>query len=323
MTQAIVTTQQAALQGQAFDAEMVVDAFLAQLDCKESSRSLYGRTLKQFFAWASRTGRMINCMTRADIIAYRDGIISGYSTTDGKKRSTLTASAYLTAVRLFYAWLESMGAYPNITAGVKLPQRVKKFEREPLTGTQAKELIEDATTAGNLRDAAIIRLLLSAGLRTIEIVRANVEDVKRRSGMPVLFVQGKGHINKDTFVTLSEDCYKAIQAYLKTRSDMEPTAPLFTCESNKNMGGRMTTRSISRIAKTHLESIGLDGREYTAHSLRHSFACFRLQQTGDYSIVQKEMRHASPATTQIYTYHLDEQRKIEAARKYNIDEIFR
>lgn len=323
MTQAIISAQQAAIQAQALDTDVIVEAFLAQLDCKESSRSLYGRTLKQFFAWAARTGRMLNCMTRADIIAYRDGIISGNSTADGKKRSTLTASAYMTAVRLFYAWLESMGRYPNITAGVKLPSRVKKFEREPLTSAQAKELIEDTTTAGNLRDAAIIRLLLSAGLRTIEIVRANIEDVKRRSGMPVLFVQGKGHVTKDTFVTLSDDCYKAIQAYIKTRGNVEPTAPLFACESNKNAGGRMTTRSISRIAKNHLQGIGLDGREYTAHSLRHSYACFRLQQTGDYSIVQKEMRHASPATTQIYTYHLDEQRKIEAARKYNIDEIFR
>lgn len=322
MTQAIITTQQTSLQEHSLDTDIIVSAFLAQLDCKETSRNMYGRALRQYFAWIARTGRNLNCMTRADIIAYRDGLIDGRTTADGQKRSTLTASAYLTALRLFYAWLESIGRYPNITASVKLPQRAKKFEREPLTATQAKELIQNTATAGNLRDTAIITLLLRTGLRTIEIIRANIEDLKRKSGMPVLYVQGKGHLNKDTFVALSENCYKAIQAYLKTRKAVKPTEPLFTCESNKNMGGRMTTRSISRIAKNHLQSIGLDGREYTAHSLRHSFACFRLQQTGDYSIVQKEMRHASPATTQIYTYHIDEQRKIEAAQKYNIDEIF-
>lgn len=320
--EAIANTATEALQAQAFDTDAVTAAFLAQLDCKDSSRALYCRALRQFFAWNRRTGRQLNAMQKADILAYRDGIISGAAMPDGKRRSSLTAASYLTAVKLFYTWLESEKVYPNIAASVKAPKRLHKFNREPLSMEQARAMIADSRQSGSLRDAAIVSLLLHAGLRTVEVVRANVEDLAMKCGTPVLYVQGKGHTDKDNFVALSGSCMAAIVAYLDTRTDKEPAAPLFACTGNNNRGGRLTTRTISHIAKEHLQAIGLDGREYTAHSLRHTYACARLQQTGDYHEVQMEMRHASPATTAMYTYHIEEQRRIEAAKRYNIDELY-
>lgn len=311
----------AALQAQQFATEEVISAFLSQLDCKQSSRSLYGRTLRQFFAWTTRTGRLLSAMTRADILAYRDGLISGDATADGKGRSTLTAACYLTAVKLFYTWLESVGAYPNITAGIKLPKRTKKYEKEPLTNEQAAALVQDASAA-NLRDAAIINLLLRTGLRTIEVVRANIEDLKEKGGMSVLYVQGKGHDSKDNFVILSGKCSEALTAYLQTRTGAAPTAPLFTCGSNNNKDGRLTTRTISGIAKAHLQAIGLNSRSYTAHSLRHTFGCSLLETTGSLHDTQLEMRHSSPATTEIYTYHTDERRRLKAAVVNQLDKLF-
>lgn len=315
-------TQQASLQAQAFDTDAVVELFLQQQDCKESSRALYRRTLRQFFAWVRRTGRMLNAMNRADILQYRDGIISGAAMEDGKGRSPLTAAAYLTAVKLFYTWLESVGAYPNIAASVKMPERANKFRREPLNNAQAAALCENAAQGGNLRDNAIVNLLLRTGMRTIEVVRANVEDLKTKAGTHVLYVQGKGKQDKSNFVILSPKCYTALQAYLATRTDTTPTAPLFTCDSNNNKGGRMTTRTISHIAKEHLQAIGLDSREYTAHSLRHTFGCSMLEETGDLHATQLAMRHANPGTTEIYTYHIDEMRRLRAAAENRLDNLF-
>lgn len=310
-----------ALQAQHFATEEVIAAFLAQLDGKESSRRLYGRTLRQFFAWTARTGRMLSAMTRADILAYRDGLISGEATTDGAGRSTLTAACYLTAVKLFYKWLASEGAYPNITDGIKLPKRANKFQKEPLTYEQAATLVQDAAGA-SLRDAAIINLLLRTGLRTIEVVRANIEDLQEKGGQSVLYVQGKGHDSKDNFVILSGKCAAALNAYLQTRTDAAPTAPLFTCGSNNNRGGRLTTRTISGIAKEHLKAIGLNSRSYTAHSLRHTFGCSMLETTGDIHNTQLAMRHSSPATTEIYTYHINERMRLKAAAENQLDKLF-
>lgn len=321
METAIIREQQA-LQASGNNIEDVITAFISQLDCKESSRKLYTRTIKQFFAWVQRTGRSINALTRVDILNYRDGLIDGSTTTDGKAKSSLTAAAYLTSVKLFYVWAEAVKLYPNIAAGVKLPKREKRFEKEPLTNEQAAALLSSTAETNSLRNTAIVNLLLRTGLRTIEVVRANIEDLQTKAGTHVLYVQGKGHTSKDNFVILSPKCYAAVAAYLSTREDKSPEAPLFTCDSNNNKGGRMTTRTISAIAKENLKSIGLDSRSYTAHSLRHTCACSLLEETGDLHLVQMTLRHSNPATTQIYTYHTDERRRLRAAAEVRLDNLF-
>lgn len=300
----------------------LVQAWAAQLDCAESSRSLYQRALRQYFAWIQRTQRILSCMSKADIIAYKEGLLNGNATADGKAKSTLTAASYLTAVKLFYKWMHATnGLLTDITDGVKLPKRQNKFEREPLTNTQAQELTTEVAAA-SLRDAAIINLLIRTGMRTIEVCRANIEDMQLMAGQVVLYVQGKGHAGKDNFVILTDKCRAAIAEYLATRPNAAPTEPLFTCDSNNNKGGRLTTRTISGIAKQHLQAIGLDSRAYTAHSLRHTFGTRLLKETNDFNLVQLSLRHASPATTQKYTYHIDAERRIEAAQKHSIDNLY-
>ena len=84
----------------------------------------------------------------------------------------------------------------------------------------------------------------------------------------------------------------------------------------------MTTRTISHIAKQHLQGIGLDSRSYTAHSLRHTAACSLLEATNDIHAVQMTLRHANPATTQLYTYHIDERRRLKAAAELRLDSLF-
>jgi len=306
----------------ASDTDEAITLFLAQLDCMESSRKVYGRGLKQFFAWTQRTGKALNTLQRADVLQYRDGLLNGSAMEDGEARSSLTAASYLTALKLFYEWLESNKVCPNITAGIKLPKRAKKFEREPLTNTQAHALIEQTAETANLRDTAIINLLLRCGLRTIEVARADIRDIKEKGGSVVLYVQGKGHTAKDNFVILSDKCSAAIKAYLETRQNPAGNEPLFTCSSNNNKGGRMTTRTISGIAKTHLKGIGLNSRSYTAHSLRHTAACSLLEATDSLQLVQMTLRHANPATTQLYTYHIDERRRLQAAAEKQLDNLF-
>lgn len=330
MTQAALTTTTAqALRAQQHDTITAVEVWAAQLDCKDSSRRLYKRTIMQFFSWVEHSGRMLAGLTRADIIAYRDGLINGTAAADGQPKSTLTAASYLTSVKLFYKWLHAQqGIITNIADGVKMPKRVKRFEREPLTTAQVRQLLDEAATTASPRDKAILNLLLRTGMRTIEVVRADIKDMQIKGGQVVLYVQGKGHDSKDNFVTISDATRQAIAAYLETRPGAAPTEPLFACDSNRNKGGRLTTRVISGIARQHLDAIGLAhivgerNSHYTAHSFRHTFACTRLEQTGDYSLVQADMRHANPATTQMYTYHIEEKRRLAAAAAHSIDNMY-
>ena len=325
---AVVVAGTAVVASTDISADAVVDMFLAQYDAEDSSIALYRRALRQFFAWVRRTGRTTQTLTQADIVAYKKGMLTGDA--DGTRKSPLTAASYLNAVKLFYAWVHNYdGSIPNITAGVDLPKRAKKFERKPLTEAKAAELLTEASATAPARDRAIINLLLKCGLRTIEVVRADIKDVQRIGDDMVLYVQGKGQQSKNNFVPLSADTYNAIAAYLNTRPTATPDEPLFTCTGNRNKGGRLTTRTISGIARTHLDAIGLThsygerNSAYTAHSLRHTYGCAILKATDDYHITQLLLRHASPATTQQYVYHLDEERRLRAAKLYNIDNIYK
>lgn len=323
----LVQRANTAIQTQEWTAAEVVEAWLRQLDCADSSRQMYRRALRQFFAWVERSGRTLSALQRADILEYRTALLNGTATPkeDGtpQPKSTLTTGTYLTAVKLFYKWLHDNNALiTNIAEGVKAPKRTNKFEREALTAAQAKALAEEVEATGNTRDVAVINLLLRTGMRTIEAIRANIEDMKLMGGQVVLYVQGKGHDAKDDFVIITDKCRAALADYLATRPNAAPTAPLFISDSNNNNGGRLTTRTISDIVKKHLKAIGLDSRSYSAHSLRHTFGTRLLRASHDMAFVQKQMRHASIDTTKKYTYHEDAELRVEMAQKYNIDSIY-
>ena len=311
-------------------ADSVVEMFLAQYDAKDSSIALYRRALRQFFAWIARTGRNTQTLTRADIVAYKKGLLSGAATADGQPRSALTAASYLNVVKVFYTWLHDVNVtITNIAAGIELPKREHKFERQPLTPRQAAELLAEVKQNGSTRDYAIVSLLLTTGMRTIEAVRANIKDMRRHGDDMVLYVQGKGKDSKNISVPLSADTYAAITDYLTTaRPTATPEEPLFTCTGNRNKNGRLTTRTITSIARKHLDAIGLShnfgerNSEYTAHSFRHTYGCSMIEAGCSVHDVQLLLRHASAATTQQYIYHLDEERRLKAAKKYNIDSIY-
>ena len=311
-----LTTRPQALTAPAADTRAVVEYFAAQTDVKTSSRALYVRTLNGFFDWVHTTGRDVAALTVADLIAYKEGLLA-----DGK--SPLTVASYVNSLRRFYEWAESLKLYPNIARGVHAPKRAQQFQKQPLTVAQVGNLLRYEQAKQSPRDYAIVNLLVRTGLRTVEVIRANVGDIVYKSGQRVLMVQGKGRDAKDNFVILTDAAYLPILAYLNTRPDgTDAAAPLFTSESNNSAGARLTTRTVSAIAKNGLVSVGLDNRVFTAHSLRHTTAVNILRAGGSLEQVQYTLRHTNPATTQIYTATLREEQRLTTGGEYMIDRLY-
>jgi integrase/recombinase XerC/integrase/recombinase XerD len=234
--------------------------------------------------------------------------------------SSLTVGSYITSVRRFYEWTEANKYYPNVAKGIKTPKRKQQFKKQPLLPAQATALLNFYQDK-DLRDYAIISLLLRTGLRTIEVIRASVEDITFKGGQRVLLVQGKGRDEKDNFVVLTDKTYQPLAQYLATRTTTA-SAPLFTSTSNNNKGERLTTRTISYIAKEGLKGIGLDERSFTAHSLRHTTAVNILRAGGSLETAQFTLRHSNPATTQIYTATLNEERRLQNSGEALIDNLY-
>ncbi len=294
--------------------DALLRAFLSSQDVKPSSRDQYQRTMRAYLAWVDRTGYSLGDITRAHLIEYKDTLLA-----EGK--SPLTVSSYITSVKRFYEWAEAMKYYPNVARGIRAPQRKRAYRKQPLQVPQGADLL--AYYQGRaLRDYAIVNLLLRTGLRTIEISRANVEDVTYKGGQRVLLVWGKGRTERDEYVVLTEKAYQPIAAYLATRPAAKPADPLFTSESNNNSGGRMTTRAISGLVKEGLKAIGLSDRAYTAHSLRHTAIVNARRAGATQEQAQMMARHASPATTQIYDEYFRMEDRLANSAEALMDNLF-
>lgn len=119
--------------------------------------------------------------------------------------------------------------------------------------------------------------MISCGLRDIEVSRANIEDMRPVGDRMGLFIQGKGHSEKDDFVVLPSRIEYIIREYLSNREDeYDSDSPLFISTSNRSLNKRLSTRSISKVVKTSLRNIGLNSNRLTAHSLRHTAAKLNL-----------------------------------------------
>jgi integrase/recombinase XerC/integrase/recombinase XerD len=292
----------------------VVDTFINSLDVKHSSKLLYRRTLRQFFNWVDKRRIILSEIARPDILNYKEELLNS-------GLSSLTVGSYITSVRKFYEWTEANKYYPNIAKGIKTPHRKQQFKKQPLLPEQATALLSFYQDKA-LRDYAIVNLLLRTGLRTVEIVRANIEDITFKGSQRVLLVKGKGRDERDNFVILTDKTYKPIADYLAFRGNSKTTEPLFTSISNNSKGERLSTRTVSLIAKEGLKAIGLNERSFTAHSLRHTTAVNILRAGGSLEAVQFTLRHSNPATTQIYTATLNEERRLQNSGEALLDYIY-
>ena len=269
----------------------LMQSWIGFLDASPKTVATYTRAIRQFGKYLQ--SNHITEPRREDLLSYRQSMID-----DGKAAATI--KSYMTAVKLFFAWLAEKGLYPNIGEHVKTAKVQQYYHKDYLTTRQARALIGacNQDTESGARDYALIRLMATAGLRTIEVIRADVEDLGTVGDDAVLYIQGKGRDDKSEYVKLSPEVEDAIRRYLAIRGENQ--GPLFTSTAHRNQGQRMTTRSVSRIVKNHLQEVGLNSKRLTAHSLRHTAAHAMIKAGETLDNVQRVLRHSNISTTMIY-----------------------
>lgn len=280
--------------------ERLLPHFMEAADVVSESKAVYRRQMKQFALWLLAEGRPLGQVSRQDILSYKDHLLNS-----GKAASTV--NNYLVAVRRLFEWLESLKIYPNVARGVKGMKKARNFKKDCLTPAQSREAlssIETSTLQGK-RDYALLNLLLRTGLRTIEVARAKVGDLRQEAGEAVLWIQGKGRDEKDDFVLLTSETLKPLKQYLRARGQVTDDDPLFASVSDRSKGSPLATRSIRWIVKEILRSIDLDSRRLSAHSFRHTAVTLAIRGGASLQQVQAMARHSDPRTTLIYFHNLD------------------
>lgn len=297
--------------GQRFN-ESFFERFIDYTDRKESTVKGYLTCIRQFIRWMQENG--VTQPQRDDIKAYRD-----YLRTSGL--ATGTQQQYLRAVKHFFKWTAAESLYPNIADNVHGAKiRHDTHKKDALSRDDVPKIAEsiDRTTEQGKRLYAMYLLCITCGLRTVEIHRANVEDIKTVGSVSYLYIQGKGHDDKDAPVELIPEVKEALQEYLNSRTD-KPTgkSPLFASTSNRSKGGRIATTTISTTLKEMLKAAGYDSTRLTAHSLRHTSGTGAYLATGNIYLAQKHQRHADPSTTEIYIHAEERAERHTEQQVYN------
>ena len=306
-----MTTMDELVRKHLFD-ETILIKFMHSLDICDSSKHTYARQLREFFCWLNK--QSLSELSRETILAYKDFL------KNEKQLASFTIAGYLTALRRFFEWLESIKLYPNVAKSIRGPKRRPGFKRDALTVAQVRRLLESIDRNGldGMRDYALINLLVRTGLRTIETVRATREDISNNAGATVLWVQGKGRDSKDELVLLTEKSLEPIALYLKVRQSDKDGDPLFASHSTKNFGKALTTRSVSRIVKNRLRAIGINDRRLSAHSLRHTAITMSMLAGATPQEARVMARHADINTTLIYAHNIN---RILNAPERKIDDL--
>lgn len=256
-----------------------------------------------------------------------------------------TVAQYLRSVCQFFKWTAANNLYPDIAANIHAPKvSHNTHKKEALTpaevlqieksiahnAQEATEAAADAAkdTAGRMQRSteqgkrlfAMYLLAVNAGLRTVEISRANVKDLVTKGGKTTLYIWGKGRTEPDQKKPIAPEVMKAIKDYLQSRTDRpNGNSPLFVSTGNRSGGKRIAPETVSRMLKKAMKEAGFDSERITAHSLRHTTGTAVQELTGNLYATQKYMRHSNPATTEIYLHNDTEKQETTIAQQlYNL-----
>ncbi len=229
-------------------------------------------------------------VTESDIVAFASSLAS---------HAPATALRRMAAVRGLFRHLVRDGILTaDPSQAVPLPKRGRRLPGAR-TVEEVKRLlaVPDQATARGQREAALLTLLYSSGLRVSELCGLDVGDLDFRTGF--LRCLGKG--GKERVVPVGRVALDLCARYINgPRREMAALGATALFVSNK--GGRYSRSGVFRLVKRAALAAGLDPERISPHTLRHSFAVHLLEGGAGLRDIQEMLGHASLATTELYTH---------------------
>jgi site-specific recombinase XerD len=275
----------------------LVADWVVHLNCQGKSghtQASYARALQHFCRWNQQTyGQAFDPTTiiPRDVHDWK----SFQQTVERAKPATINQR--LVALSRFFKWAvanEHTRSDPTVSV-----QGLRRKRRQPkaLDEVSLRRLLRTVHAAGNLRDVAMVELLVGTGLRVKELLLLRRGDltIKARSGQVVVRC-AKGELYRE--VPLTAPVRRALRAYLELRPKLEDGDPLWVGQR-----GPLRDRSgIWRMLKKYSRQAGLDEEQVCSHVMRHTFATRYLKANpGDLRNLAALLGHASVETTMIYT----------------------
>ncbi len=259
------------------DLKQKADEVFSLLDISPSTRKDYSYRIGSFLEFITGKGFHRNSFLEFKrSLSQRDDF------------TVATKNKYLASARVFLKELARGGAIPvDITLNVKSFKQSQKHKKEGLTEEEisrlALEIKDLSDTPKNARLKALFCLFALGGLRQVEVVRLNIEDLDLVSG--IAYIQGKGSDDKEP-VYLQPETVKVLKTYLEVANI--GSGALFKSLGNRK-SKRLTARTIKLEFKSLFENLGINK---TVHGFRHYFITHLLK-SFDVGTVRKFSRHKS------------------------------
>jgi integrase/recombinase XerD len=157
--------------------------------------------------------------------------------------------------------------------------------RKYMSAAEVSKLRESASKKGGLT-WMVVDLALSTGLRVSEMALIKVSHIDFERGLIVVTRLKRKKTSKET-MAIGLELVNHLQQYLHGRE----SGALFIGQR-----GALTAQGLQRIWKSAIKKAGLP-KELSIHSARHTIAVHLLKKTKNLRQVQKQLGHASPATT--------------------------
>ena len=211
-----------------------------------------------------------------------------------------TVRTRLAAVKAFLRFLIENGVMKEEVFPWRL--KIKMPERLP-RAMDADDVDRLLLVEANVRDRAMVLLLLRTGMRIGELLSTRVTDVDRDKQKILIYEGAKNH--RGRVVYFSDDAKDALEAWLKKRK--RKAELLFY--GYKGQGLSYVAARI--MFMKYLDKAGLSDKGYTLHCLRHTYATELLNGGMPLECLEKLMGHSRLEVTRRYATLTDKTKEEE------------
>ena len=281
----------------------IIDDFIQWLEAERRYSPLtvrnYRRDVDDFLAFKGlgRDTFVADDIERGDI---EDWIIY---LAEKRKLKASSINRGVATLRTLWHWMVTRNhAKRDIISGI---QSSKTSRRLPVFVPDSRmmelvEMLRDDLQSGDerrLRDAVVVILFYTTGLRLSELANANREDIA--ADFSHIRVLGKG--NKERIVPLLRSVGEILKKYFSQNSSQNICIGQKKALILSKNEERLSQRTLQRIVDKKLKSAGIQGKT-SPHVLRHTFATHLLNEGADLRAIQELLGHSSLKATQVYTH---------------------
>lgn len=260
----------------------------------ENTKEAYQNDLNHFTSFLNKERQinMIDQIKKDDIITYIEYL-------KNKKLSTRSINRHIVSIKNFFKYMIKLQKINNNPAdNIELP-KLKQSLPKVLTIEEVNKLLDiNPTNPFEYRNKAMLELLYATGLRVGELVNLKIQDVNLE--MNIVRCMGKG--KKERIIPIGDIATKWLKEYIEVhrhflKNKKYMTDALFL----NNHGKKITRQGLFLIIKKITEEKKIN-KNFSPHTLRHSFATHLLDGGADLRSIQELLGHSDITTTSIYTH---------------------